>query len=84
MDVIVNALVNFLQIYSYIVLGRVLLTWFPNIDWYQQPWATIAQLTDPYLDLFRRFIPPLGGFDLSPIVALFLLNIAKAAVGALV
>lgn len=84
MDVIVSALVNFLQIYSYIVLGRVLLTWFPNIDWYQQPWATIAQLTDPYLELFRRFIPPLGGFDLSPIVALFLLNIAQAAVGALV
>jgi len=84
MDVIVTALVNFLLIYSYIVIARVLLTWFPNIDWYQQPWATLSQLTDPYLDLFRRFIPPLGGFDLSPIVAILLLNVAQAAVGALV
>ncbi|WP_287130027.1 YggT family protein [Candidatus Cyanaurora vandensis] len=88
MDVIVNSFVNFLQIYSYILIGRILLTWFPNIDWFQQPWATISQLTDPYLDIFRRFIPPLAGIDFSPIVAILLLNVAQAvaqsALGALV
>ena len=35
----------------------------------------MRQLTDPYLNIFRSVIPPLGGIDLSPIVAIFLLQI---------
>jgi YggT family protein len=77
------ALMNFLKIYSVLLLVRILLSWFPNIDWYRNPWAIISQLTDPYLNIFRSFIPPLGGIDFSPILAIFLLQFLMQAVESL-
>ena len=48
----------------------------------------LAPITDPYLNIFRSIIPPLGGLDLSPIIAIFALQIlssllagAPAAIG---
>lgn len=69
----ITILGNFLQIYIAILTVRVLATWFIQ-DWSGQPWATLAQLTDPYLNLFRQVIPPVGGLDLSPILAFLLLS----------
>lgn len=73
----------FITIYTYMLIIRVLLTWFPNISWYNQPFATLSQLTDPYLNLFRSIIPPLGGIDISPILAILLLQLAGSLVGGL-
>ncbi|WP_228054858.1 YggT family protein [Gloeocapsopsis crepidinum] len=78
-----STLVTFITIYTYILIIRVLLTWFPNIDWYSQPFAAISQITDPYLNLFRSFIPPLGGIDISPILAILLLQVAGSLIGGL-
>ncbi len=83
MQLIFEALYNFLNLYFIVLIVRVLLTWFPNIDWFNQPWATLSQLTDPYLDLFRKFIPPLAGIDFSPIVAIFLLQLFQGLLGSL-
>lgn len=79
MSVLLLGFVQFLQLYYLLLIGRVLLSWFPNIDWSSQPWAILSQLTDPYLDFFRQFIPPLGGFDLSPMVAIILLSVVQQA-----
>ena len=68
---------SFLGIYSTILLIRVLLTWFPSINWSDQPFEAVAQLTDPYLNLFRSIIPPLGGFDISLMLAIFALQFAQ-------
>lgn len=68
---------SFLGIYSTILLIRVLLTWFPSINWFDQPFATLAELTDPYLNIFRSIIPPLGGFDISAMLAIFALQFAQ-------
>ena len=68
---------SFLGIYSTILLIRVLLTWFPSINWSEQPFEAVAQLTDPYLNLFRSIIPPLGGFDISSMLAIFALQFAQ-------
>ena len=42
----------------------------------------IEEVTDPYLNVFRRFMPPMGGggfaLDLSPILAIILLFIAQS------
>jgi YggT family protein len=38
----------------------------------------VYTITDPYLNLFRGLIPPLGGLDLSPIVAFFTLNVLSS------
>ncbi|AFZ15466.1 protein of unknown function YGGT [Crinalium epipsammum PCC 9333] len=66
----------FLQIYIFLLVVRILLTWFPTVEWMNQITATLSPLTDPYLDLFRSFIPPLGGtLDISPMLAIFLLQI---------
>ncbi|MEM9512895.1 MAG: YggT family protein, partial [Cyanobacteria bacterium P01_E01_bin.48] len=53
-----------------------LLTWFP-IDWSNPLFSALSQVTDPYLNLFRSFIPPLGGLDLSPMVAIFALQLGS-------
>jgi YggT family protein len=74
LSLVSQAITTFLYIYIALILIRVLLTWFPNVNWYNQPFAALGQLTDPYLNLFRSFIPPLGGLDLSPILAIFLLQ----------
>ncbi len=69
-----TTLSSFLQIYLYLMIFRVLLTWFPNIDWSSAPFSILSQLTDPYLNLFRSIIPPLGGIDFSPLIAFFVLQ----------
>lgn len=78
-----TTLATFITIYSYVVIIRILLTWFPTISWYDQPFSTLSQLTDPYLNLFRSIIPPLGGIDLSPILAILLLQVAGSLISGL-
>lgn len=70
-----NVLNNFIQIYFVLLVVRILLSWFPNINWFSNPWAILSQLTDPYLNVFRSVIPPLGGIDFSPILAFLLLQV---------
>ena len=83
MNLLISTLVTFIQIYSTLLIIRVLLTWFPQIDWYNQPFAALSQITDPYLNLFRNIIPPLGGIDLSPLLAFLLLNVVSGLLSGL-
>ncbi|MCP6762582.1 MAG: YggT family protein [Fischerella sp. CENA71] len=78
MYLLISTLATFIQIYSTLLIIRVLLTWFPNINWYNQPFAALSQITDPYLNIFRNIIPPLGGIDFSPILAFLVLNIVSS------
>lgn len=71
-----QTLSTFVSIYLVLMFIRILLSWFPNVNWYDPPFSILSQLTDPYLNLFRSFIPPLGGIDFSPIIAIFVLQIA--------
>ena len=66
-----------LSIYSFILIVRVLLTWFPGIDWSNGILSAICSITDPYLNIFRGIIPPIGGFDISSILAFLLLNVVQ-------
>ncbi|MDH6061149.1 YggT family protein [Chrysosporum bergii ANA360D] len=75
MNLLFTTLATFVTFYSYLLIIRVLLTWFPTINWYNQPFAALSQITDPYLNLFRSIIPPLGGMDFSPILAFVALNL---------
>ncbi|GAB1156579.1 MULTISPECIES: YggT family protein [Paenibacillus] len=66
------------EIYFYMIIGYVLMSWLPNAresvigEW-------LAKLVEPYLSPFRRFIPPLFGMlDISPIVALITLQLARS------
>ena len=83
MYLLITTLATFIQIYTVLLIIRVLLTWFPTINWYNQPFSALSQITDPYLDLFRRIIPPLGGMDFSPMLAIILLQFVGGLIGGL-
>ena len=80
MDLLTTTLSSFLQIYFILLIVRILLSWFPNINWFDPPFSVLGQLTDPYLNLFRAVIPPLGGIDFSPILAIFVLQFVQGLV----
>ena len=65
----------FFQVLYWIMIARILLTWFPNLDWYRQPFRALKEITDPILEPFRKIIPPIGGLDLSPIAAFLALSV---------
>ena len=66
-----------LSIYSIILIIRILLTWFPGIDWSNSVLSALTSITDPYLNIFRGIIPPIGGFDISSLLAFLLLNVIQ-------
>lgn len=70
-------------IYTLLIFVRILMSWIPRMP-YNQLLNTVVRfvedVTDPYLELFRRFIPPIGMVDISPIVALLVLRIVGGIV----
>ena len=78
MDVLIvtlcRGIVGFLKFYMVALSLRIYVTWFPNLNMYPQPFATLGKMTDPYLRLFRGIIPPLMGFDMSPLLAFTLIT----------
>jgi YggT family protein len=74
-------------VYLVLIFIRVLLSWIPRMPY--NPYLRgavrfVEETTDPYLNLFRRLLPPLGGrgfaLDISPILAIILLLIVQAVV----
>ena len=81
---IINGINSIISLYIFIILVYCVLTWIPNIDWYKQPAITVKQLVEPYLNLFKRIIPPVGGMlDISPIAATIVLIVLQNALGIL-
>jgi YggT family protein len=78
-------------VYLILIFIRVLLTWVPRMPYNRYLRAAVGfveEVTDPYLNLFRRFLPPIGGggfaLDLSPILAIILLLILQSVVVGLI
>jgi YggT family protein len=78
-------------VYTIMILLNILISFVPRMPY--SPWLRavldfITESTDPYLNIFRSFMKPIGGggfaFDLSPILALIVLGLAEGiVVGAL-
>ncbi|WP_203332551.1 YggT family protein [Planococcus beigongshangi] len=79
MVLIVTLLLNAIRIYTYILIAGVLMSWVPSIK-ESSIGQIISRVTDPYLDIFRRFIPPIGMIDISPIVAIITLQLASEGI----
>ena len=80
----VNTLV---LVYLVLIFIRIIMSWLPRIPYNRYLDAAlnfVRDVTDPYLNLFRRFMPPVrmgpGALDLSPIVATFVLIIVGSLV----
>ena len=69
---VIDKLVTF---YEWLVIIYCLLSWFPIREGgiLSDIASVIASLVEPYLSLFRRIIPPLGGIDFSPTIAIIAL-----------
>ncbi len=69
-----------LRFYGYIIFAAVIISWldaFNILNTYNSVVCsireTVRKLTEPYFNLFRKFIPPVGMVDFSPLIALIVL-----------
>jgi YggT family protein len=78
-------------VYLILIFIRIVASFIPRMPY--RPWLKasldfVHEVTDPYLNFFRRFLPPMGGggfaLDLSPMIGVFLLIIANAIVVGLI
>ncbi|HEU4906168.1 MAG TPA: YggT family protein [Solirubrobacterales bacterium] len=78
-------------VYIILILIRVLMSWIPRMP-YNPTLRTVldfvTETTDPYLNLFRRIIPPIGGggfgLDLSPMIGIIVLVVLRSLVVGLI
>lgn len=78
-------------VYIVLILIRVLISWIPRMPYnpaLRRVLDFVTETTDPYLNLFRRIIPPIGGggfgLDLSPMIGLIVLIVLRSVVVALI
>ncbi len=69
---IVKLVVLSINLFVYAIIIRIILSWIAQ-GTYNPATAIITTLTEPVLRPFRRMLPPMGGFDISPIFAIILL-----------
>ncbi|QQE80718.1 YggT family protein [Alicyclobacillus sp. SO9] len=76
---LVNIIGNILYIYLYLLIAVAIMSWIPDVA-ETQLGRILRRITDPYLNLFRRFIPPLnlGGMmlDIAFFIAFFVYYLA--------
>lgn len=78
MNTVIELLLLVLQIYSYVLLARALVSWIPNLDASNPAVRILHEITEPVLEPIRRLIPPLGGvMDISILVAFFAIIILE-------
>jgi YggT family protein len=82
METLFGLLYRLIDLYSWALIIYILLSWFPNAR--ESSFGHIlSRICEPYLEPFRRFVPPLGMIDISPIVAIFVLKLATAGLAQL-
>lgn len=72
----IGLLVGLISFYSWLIIIYVLMSWFrPSSGLLLDAYNALGQVVEPYLGIFRRVIPPLGMIDISPIVAIIVLDL---------
>lgn len=81
----IGAIVSWLcDVYVGIILIYVLMSWIPNMrGWVLDIYRVLGSVCDPYLNLFRRIIPPIGMIDISPVVAIIVLEVVARVIAIL-
>ena len=72
MNPVIQLLAVLVQLYSYVLLARALMSWIPNLDPSHPVVQVLYQITEPLLEPIRRIIPPLGGMIDISIIVLFI------------
>lgn len=73
---IVSIIVALADTYCLLIFVYVMMSWFPiGQGVLADVYRVLGRICDPYLNIFKRFIPPIGGMiDISPIIAFFVLQ----------
>ncbi len=58
-------------------LMRIVLTWYPKINLNKGVWPLISWPTEPFLLLTRKFIDPIGGVDITPVIWVGLISLTR-------
>lgn len=82
MVLLFNIIATIINYYSWALIIYILLTWFPGAR-ESVIGQFLARICEPYLEPFRKIIPPLGMIDISPIVAILVLKFAISGLGQL-
>jgi uncharacterized protein YggT (Ycf19 family) len=74
-------LVTLIRLYSYVIFGRIILSWFPisRGGAMESIYNALYSITEPVLGPVRRALPAMGGFDFSPIVVVIGLQLLGQA-----
>ncbi|MBT2735458.1 YggT family protein [Neobacillus sp. C211] len=80
MAFVFSLLQQLIQVYSWALIIYILMSWFPNAR-ESSIGQFLAKVCEPYLEPFRKIIPPLGMMDISPIVGFLVLNFASSGLG---
>lgn len=73
---LLNLLLLALTVYSWALIIYIFMSWFPGAR-ESSFGEMLGRICEPYLEIFRRFIPPLGMIDFSPIVGILVLGLAR-------
>ncbi|MGN0034591.1 MAG: YggT family protein [Coriobacteriales bacterium] len=75
---VISTIVNF---YVFLIIIYVLLSWFPHDrGTMNDVYRAFEKICEPYLGLFRKIIPAVGGIDFSPVVAVVVLELVVSLV----
>ena len=77
MGILASAVKLLFGTYTVLLMVRIIGSWFPSFA-QTKYMRFVVFYTNPYLNLFRKIIPPIGAFDLSPLLAFFALNILES------
>ncbi|SEM45788.1 YggT family protein [Mesobacillus persicus] len=77
MDFLLGILLQLVQLYQWALIIYIFMSWFPNAR-ESAIGQFLSRICEPYLEPFRKFIPPLGMIDISPIVAFLVLRFAAS------
>jgi YggT family protein len=77
--------VVFIWVYTLLLFAYILTSWIrlPYSPWLNRVQRFLYDVCDPYLRIFRRFLPPLGPLDLSPMVAIIVLFVISNVLSSL-
>jgi YggT family protein len=56
---------------------RIVLTWYPQVDWQAGIWALVAWPTEPFLARTRRWVAPIGGVDVTPVIWVGVISLVR-------
>jgi YggT family protein len=74
----------FIGVYVLLILAFIIMSWIrmPYSVWLNRIQRFLHDVCDPYLRLFRRFLPPIGPLDLSPMIAVVVLIVLQQIIHA--